>query len=72
MYELIESYGKKIMVANVKDSYVFTVIDPAMAPQADDTINMPLSFKFSLALIFALGCSILWAIAAAKPGSQES
>ena len=66
IYELIESHVKKIMVARVKDSYVFTVIDPAVAPQPDDTINMPVSFKLSLALIFAFGCSMLWVIVAFK------
>ena len=44
------------------DSYAFTVIDPAVAPRPDDTINMPVSFKLSLALIFAVGCSMLWVI----------
>ena len=66
IYELIESNAKKIMVANVKDSYVYTVIDPAIAPQADDTINMPASLKLALVLIFALGCSMLWAIIATE------
>ena len=62
LYKLIESQTKKIMVDSVKDNYVFTVIDPAIAPEADDTINMPVSFKLSLALILALGCSMSWAI----------
>jgi uncharacterized protein involved in exopolysaccharide biosynthesis len=64
IYALIESHLKKIMVARVKDSYAFTVIDPAVAPRLDDTINMPVSFKLSLVLIFAFGCSILWVIVA--------
>ena len=64
IYNLIESYAKKIMVAQVKESYAFTVIDPAVAPQPEDTINMPVSFKLSLALIFAFGCSMLWVIVA--------
>ena len=66
LFKLIESYAKKIMVASVKDSYVFTVIDPAVTPQPNDTINMPVSFKLSLALIFAFGCSMLWVIVAFK------
>jgi len=66
MYKLIESHAKTIMVAKIKDNYVFTVIDPAVAPQADESINMPASFKLSLALIFALGCGALWAIIAAR------
>ena len=66
IYELIESYAKKIMVAQVKESYVFMIIDPAVASQPEDTINMPVSFKLSLALIFAFGCSMLWVIVASR------
>jgi len=66
MYKLIESHAKTIMVANIKENYVFTVIDPAVTLQADDTINMPASFKLSLALIFAFSCGALWVIIAAQ------
>jgi hypothetical protein len=72
MYDLIESYAKKVMVANVKDSYVFTVIDPAVVPEADNTINMPLSLKFALALVFAIGCGLLWAIVASRLSVEAS
>ena len=71
MYELIESYAKTIMVANSKDNYAFTVIDPAVTPQADDTINMPASFKMSLALFFAFSCGALWVIIAAQFNSRR-
>jgi uncharacterized protein involved in exopolysaccharide biosynthesis len=72
MYKLIESNAKKIMVARIKDSYVFTVIDPAVTPRRDDTINMPVSFKLSLALMFALGCSMLWVVIAVQFGDRSA
>lgn len=71
LYSLIESHTKMIMVANVKDAYVFTVVDPAVTPQVNDTINMPVSFKLSLALIFATGCSILSIIIVAQLGKRR-
>jgi len=64
MYSLIESYTKTIMVARVKDSYAFTIIDPAVAPRIDEPVNMPVSFKLSLALLLALGCGLLYGVAA--------
>jgi uncharacterized protein involved in exopolysaccharide biosynthesis len=33
LYSLIEEQTKSIMMANVRDEYVFKVIDPAMAPE---------------------------------------
>lgn len=66
LYKLMESHAKTIMLAKVKDAYVFTVVDPAVAPQSNDTINMPVSFKLSLALIFSMGCSILWVLLASQ------
>lgn len=66
IYELIESHAKTILVASVEDNYVFSVIDSAVAPQHDETINMPVSFKMSLALIFAFCCGALWVIVAAQ------
>ena len=71
MYKLIESHAKTIMVASIKDDYVFKVIDPAVTPQADDTINMPVSFKLSLVLIFAIASSVLWVIVAAQIGNRR-
>ena len=71
IYQLIESHAKKIMVASVKESYVFTVIDPAVTPASDEMINMPVSFKLSLALTFALGCSMLWVIVVAPFGNRK-
>ena len=68
MYKLIESHAKTIMVASIKDDYVFAVIDPAVVGRSDDTINMPVSFKLSLALVFALGCSMLGAFVAGYLG----
>jgi len=63
IYTLIESYAKTIMVARVKENYAFTIIDPAMVPREDQPINMPVSFKLSLAMLFALGCGLLYAMA---------
>ena len=70
IYQLIESQVKKIMVASAKENYVFTIIDPAVAQQSGDTINMPVSFKLSLALVFALGCSMLWVVVASAFGGK--
>lgn len=39
MYSLIESQIKSIMLAKVRDGYVFRVIDPAAAPEADDYVR---------------------------------
>jgi len=60
IYTLIESYSKTIMVASVKEDYAFAIIDPAVAPRLDEPINMPHSLKLSLAVLFALGCSIVY------------
>jgi uncharacterized protein involved in exopolysaccharide biosynthesis len=60
IYTLIESYSKTVMVASVKKDYAFAIIDPAVAPRIDEPINMPHSFKLSLAVLFALGCSIVY------------
>jgi hypothetical protein len=48
------------MVASVKKDYAFAIIDPAVAPRLDEPINMPHSFKLSLAVLFALGCSFVY------------
>jgi len=66
IYTLIESYSKTVMVASVKEDYAFDIIDPAVAPRIDEPINMPLSFKLSLALLFALGCSLVYIIIVAQ------
>jgi len=70
LYRLIESHAKTIMVASIKEDYAFTVIDPAVTLESGDTINMPASFKLSLALIFAFGCGALWVIVAAQFSSR--
>lgn len=66
IYTLIESYSKTIMVASVREDYAFAIIDPAVAPRIDEPINMPHSFKLSLALVFALGCTLVFAILMAQ------
>jgi uncharacterized protein involved in exopolysaccharide biosynthesis len=63
IYTLIESYAKTIMVARVKENYAFTIIDPAVAPREDQPINMPASFKLSLAMLFAVGWGLLYVVA---------
>ena len=60
IFALIESYTKTIVVANVKDNYAFTVIDPAVPPGPDEAINMPISFRLSLALLCAIGAGLVW------------
>jgi uncharacterized protein involved in exopolysaccharide biosynthesis len=66
IYTLIESYSKTIMVASVKEDYAFAIIDPAVPPRIDEPINMPHSFKLSLALLFALGCAFVFAVVMAQ------
>lgn len=61
IYGLVESNTQTIMLANVKDNYAFTIIDPAIAPQIDDSINMPAAFRFSIALVVALSCGVFCA-----------
>lgn len=39
IYRLIEGQIKTMMLANVRDQYAFKVIDPAVAPDADDWIR---------------------------------
>ena len=60
IFALIESYTKTIVVANVKENYAFTIIDPAVAPGLDEPVNMPISFRLSLALLCALVCGLVW------------
>ncbi len=57
IYKLIESHAKTIMLASVRDNYAFSILDPAVPPRLEDAINMPKSFKFSMAIVFALGFS---------------
>jgi uncharacterized protein involved in exopolysaccharide biosynthesis len=44
IYRLIETQINKIMLANVRDEYVFKIIDPAVVPDADEFVwpNLPL------------------------------
>lgn len=54
IYRLIETQIQKIMLANVREDYAFTVIDPAAPPDLDDFI-WPNHLVFGLAgLIFGL------------------
>jgi uncharacterized protein involved in exopolysaccharide biosynthesis len=71
IYALIESYSQTIMLASVKENYVFSIIDPATAPRADEPINMPVSFRLSLALLFALGCGFLY-VSVSQARSESS
>ncbi len=57
IYQLIESHAKTIMLASIRDNYAFNILDPAVPPRPDDAINMPRSFKFSMAIVFAIGFS---------------
>jgi uncharacterized protein involved in exopolysaccharide biosynthesis len=73
IYALVESYSKTVMLASVKDNYVFSIIDPATAPRADEPINMPVSFRLSVALLFALGCGFLYvSIRPARSGASSA
>lgn len=71
MYQLIESHAKTVMVASIKENYAFTVIDPAVTLESGDTINMPISFKLSLALIFSIGCGVLYAFVTARYKARD-
>ena len=39
IYRLLENQIKTVMLANVRDQYAFKVIDPAVAPDADDVVR---------------------------------
>jgi len=38
IYRLVESQIQKIMLANVREEYAFTIIDPAVAPDSDEFV----------------------------------
>jgi uncharacterized protein involved in exopolysaccharide biosynthesis len=50
MYSLIESETKKQMLANAKTEYAFTVVDPAVAPEARVSPRRTIMVLFGLAL----------------------
>jgi uncharacterized protein involved in exopolysaccharide biosynthesis len=39
LYRLLENQIKTVMFAKVRDQYAFKVIDPAVAPDADDVVR---------------------------------
>jgi uncharacterized protein involved in exopolysaccharide biosynthesis len=59
---LIESQIKSRMLANVTQEYAFRVVDPALAPDADDPLwpNKPLLLAAGLLLGGVLGMLIVW------------
>ncbi len=61
-YRLIEANTKKAMLARVKESYAFTIIDPAVIPDPGYIVNMSASLKLTFAVVLAFGCSILWVV----------
>ena len=60
IYSVIESQIEKVMLANIQDDYAFKVLDPAVAPDADDVAfpNRPLLVLIGLILGFAASAFI--------------
>lgn len=59
IYSVIESQIEKVMLANVREDYAFKVLDPAVAPDADDTAypSRPLFVFVGLVLGFVLSAA---------------
>lgn len=61
MYELIQNETKTLMLANARADYAFTVVDPAVVPEARDRpkrrlmVATGLALGFILASLFVLG-----------------
>jgi uncharacterized protein involved in exopolysaccharide biosynthesis len=63
LFRLLESQLKTVMLAEVNDEYVMRVIDPAVAPPADDFIRprraLIIAVGFVLGLVLAVGL-VVW------------
>jgi uncharacterized protein involved in exopolysaccharide biosynthesis len=63
IYRVLESQIKNVMLANVRGQYAFRVIDPAIPPDADDTVRPKRLAMILLGAVFggAVGLAIvLW------------
>lgn len=65
IYRLIENELKKLMITNVRDEYAFKVIDPAVAPEADDFAKPRRAMIVSLGLVAGFFLAILLPLLAA-------
>lgn len=63
IYRLTEAEVKKIMLANVRDDYIFKVIDPAIPPDEDNYIRPKPVVLFGLGFVFGLVSGLFLAFA---------
>lgn len=61
MYNLIESETKTLMLANAREEYAFTIVDPAVAPEQRVRPKRRLMVIIGLALGLLLGAGIAFA-----------
>jgi hypothetical protein len=57
LYSLIEQQMGKIMMANIRDEFVFKIIDPAVVPKHAET--KPILMTIFLGFVLGLGLAIL-------------
>jgi uncharacterized protein involved in exopolysaccharide biosynthesis len=65
IYRLLENQIKTVMLANVRDQYAFRVIDPASAPDPDDTVRPKRLAMILLGMVFGGGVAlmiVLWGL----------
>jgi uncharacterized protein involved in exopolysaccharide biosynthesis len=73
LFRLLESQLKTVMLAQVNDEYVMRVIDPAVAPPADDFVRpkraLIIAVGFVLSLVIAVGL-VVWRESRDKPAGR--
>lgn len=73
LFRLLESQLKTVMLAEVNDEYVMRVIDPAVAPPADDFIRpkraLIIAVGFVLGLVLAVGL-VVWREFSTNPAGR--
>lgn len=60
LYELVETQTKTIMLANVRDEYIFKVIDPAIPPESKVRPNRRLIMSLGLFLGILFGLAAIY------------
>jgi len=65
---LIETQEKQKMIANVTEEYAFRVVDPAIAPDADDPVRPPKLLLFIagpiVGLLLSIACVLIFGVGA--------
>lgn len=71
IYRLIESQTKNIMLANVRDEFVFKVIDPAVVPDTKSKPNKKLIVVLGVGAGFACGVLIALFLSQVRSGARR-